>query len=297
MKRTIFAILLFLLFANSAFAECDTSPPYWCNDGSYAKNLTDAIQQNNSEWAATRTQQQHALAEQERLQKIQENLKWLNENEGRRYVSVSQHDAMQACILKTLMMGMFTSKAPARGERADPVCQKSAQNALEVGHYESLAFYRKENKIKPPRKGADNLNSQESVAAREYTNKRFEADLKTLAAGDQKRLKSLNASIEVNAKLCAKEGDARACHDMVSKPFMAAFKEILGGSKMEDVSDSASSTAMPAATKAVVAEIPTLPPMPTDLKLPENSEYDPYATQKWTCKLGFVQVGNGCQKP
>ena len=296
MNKTIFTILPFLLLANSALAECDTSPPYWCNDGSYAKNLMDAIQQNNSEWAANRTQQQQALAEQERLQKIQGNLKWLNENEGRRYVSVSQHDAMQACMLKTLMMAMFTSKAPARGERADPVCQKSAQDALEAGHYESLAFYRKENKIRPTRKSADNPNSQESVAAREYTNKRFEADLKTLAAGDQNRLKSLNASIEVNAKLCAEDGDARACHDMVSKPFMAAFKEMLRGSKWEDVSDSASSTATPAATKAAVAPKPALLPMPTDLKLPENGEYDPYATQKWTCKLGFVQIENRCQK-
>lgn len=296
MKKTVLAILPFLLFANSAFAECDTVPPYWCDDGTYADNLMDAIQQNNSEWAATRTQQQQALAEQERLQKTQENLKWLNENEGRRYVSVSQYDAMQACMLKTLMMAMFTSKAPARGERADPVCQKSAQDALEAGHYEGLAFYRKENKIKPLRKGADNPNSQESVAAREYTNKRFEADLKTLAAGDQNRLKALNTSIEMNAKLCAEESDARACHDMVSKPFMAAFKEILGGSKMEDVPDSALSMAMPAATNAVVAPKPALPPMPKDLKLPENGEYDPYATQKWTCKLGFAQVGNGCQK-
>lgn len=296
MMKTIFPILPFLLFANGAFAECDTSPPYWCNDGSYAKNLMDAIQQNNSEWAANRTQQQQALAEQVRLQKIQENLKWLNENEGRRYVSVSKHDAMQACMLKTLMMAMFTSKAPARGERADPVCQKSAQDALEAGHYESLAFYRKENKIRPPRKSADTPNSQESVAAREYTSKRFEADLMTLAAGDQNRLKALNASIEVNARLCAKEGDARACHDMVSKPFLAAFKEILVGTKMEDVSDSVSSTAMPAATKAAVAEKPVLAPMPKDLKLPDNGEYDPYATQKWTCKQGFVQVENRCQK-
>lgn len=294
MKKTIFTFLPFLLFANSAFAECDTTPPYWCNDGSYAKNLMDAIQQNNAEWAANRTQQQQAVAEQERLQKIQGNLKWLNENEGQRYVLVSQHDAMQACMLKTLLMAMFTSKAPARGERADPVCQKSAQDALEAGHYESLAFYRKENKIRPPRKGAENPNSQESVAAREYTNKRFEADLKTLAAGDQNRLKALNASIEVNARLCAKEGDARACHDMVSQPFMAAFKESFGGLK-RDTRYAEEAMAMPAQSRPVV-EPRALPPMPKDLKLPEHGEYDPYATQNWTCKVGYVQVGDRCQK-
>lgn len=39
-----------------------------------------------------------------------------------------------------------------------------------------------------------------------------------------------------------------------------------------------------------------LPSQPKDLKIPKNGEFDPYATQLWSCKVGFVQVGDTCQK-
>lgn len=39
-----------------------------------------------------------------------------------------------------------------------------------------------------------------------------------------------------------------------------------------------------------------LPTQPKNLKIPENGEFDPYATQLWTCKRGFSQVGNACEK-
>lgn len=53
------------------------------------------------------------------------------------------------------------------------------------------------------------------------------------------------------------------------------------------------STAMVAAPEIAVKPLPT---QPANLKIPENGEFDPYATQLWTCKTGFEQVGNSCRK-
>lgn len=288
---------LFLLgtvfVTNSAFAECDTLPPYWCNDGSYAKNLMDAIQQNTLEDGMARTQQQQQLAEKKRQLEIQANLKWLTESEGRKYVAVSSLDAMKSCILKTLLGAMFSNKPPARGGQADSDCQQGARYGIDAGHYESLAFYRKENKIKPPRKGTDTPGSQESIAALAYRNKRFEDDLKMLSAESQVALKEVSSSTETNSKLCAEQGDALACHEMITKPFAAAFKEVFGRTKKGGMH---ASMVTPAVSSPVIAAKPALPPMPKDLKLPENGEYDPYAIRKWSCKVGFVQVEDRCQK-
>lgn len=287
----------FLAFVNFAYAECSTLPPYWCDDGSYAMNLMDAINQNNLEVGTAQVQQQKQLAEKKRQVAIQENLKWLNEGEGKGYVATSQRAAQvtQSCVLGTLMMAMF-AKPPARGEQAaEPACQQSARHNLEEVRYESLAFYRKENKIKPLRKGIDNPDSQESITARAYRNKRFEADLMELPAESREELKALNAGQEANVKLCAEKGDALACHEMITKPFAAAFKEAFG-QRIVGRRNTAAPMAAPAQPQPVVAETRVLPPIPKDLKVPENGEYDPYATQKWTCKVGFVQVEYRCQK-
>jgi len=297
MKKTIFTIFPFLLFANSAFAECDTFPPYWCNDGSYAEGLMDAIQQNNLEVGTAQVQQQKQLAEQKRQLAIQENLKWLSESEGKEYVAASQRAAQvtQSCVLGTLLMAMF-DKQFSRGE-AGSVCQQSARHNLKVARYESLAYYRRENKIKPLRKGVDNPDSQESIAAIAYRNKRFEADLMELPAESRNDLKALNAGLEANLKLCAEKGDAQACHEMITKPFAAAFKDVLGLIQRKGGGrNAAAPMAAPEQPKQAVAETRVLPPMPRDLILPENGEYDPYATQLWSCKVGFIQVKHGCQK-
>jgi hypothetical protein len=48
-----------------------------------------------------------------------------------------------------------------------------------------------------------------------------------------------------------------------------------------------------------VAPAPPAKPLPTrpkDLKIPENGEFDPYAKRLWTCKKGFVQVDESCQR-
>lgn len=296
MKIAILVLLPNLVFANSAFAECDTLPPYWCNDGSYAKDLMDAIQQNNLEEGTAQVQQQKQLAEQKRQLAIQENLKWLNESEGKGYVATSQRAAQvgQSCALGTLMMAMF-AKPPARGGQAEPACQQVARNNLEEARYESLAFYRRENKIKPLRKGVDNPDSQESLAAKAYRNKRFEADLMGLPSERRNEFKALNAGLEANVRLCAEKGDALACHEMITKPFAAAFKE-LSGQTIGGRGYTAAPIAASAQPQPVAAETRVLPPVPRDLKLPENGEYDPYATQRWTCKVGFVQAENRCQK-
>jgi hypothetical protein len=229
MKKRALAIFPFMLIANIAFAECDTVPPYWCNDGSYAKNLMDAIQQNNLEVGTAQAHHQNQLTEQKRQLVIQENLKWLSESEGRGYVAASQRGAQlgQACVIRTLMMAMFAAKPPARGAQAEPDCQQGARDNLEEVRYESLAFYRKENKIKPRLNGVDNPDSQESIAAMAYINKRFEADLMELPAESREEFKALNASVEANVKLCAEKGDALACHEMITKPIAAAFKKVL----------------------------------------------------------------------
>jgi hypothetical protein len=48
---------------------------------------------------------------------------------------------------------------------------------------------------------------------------------------------------------------------------------------------------------AASAEPPArpLPTQPRGMKIPKNGEFDPYATQLWSCKRGFVQVGETCQ--
>lgn len=233
MKKKTWFVLSFLFFGNAAFAECSTFPPYWCDDGTYAENLMDAIQQNNLEAAEAQMQQQKQLAAQKRQLAIQENLKWLNDSEGKAYVAVTQAAAEggQACVTKTLMRSMFSNRPPSRGGQADAVCQQSAHDSLTENRYESLVYYRKANRIRPMRKGVDNPDSQEAVAARDYLSKRFEADLLTLPVGSREEASALNASTEANAKLCADQGDALACHEMVMKPFAAAFKELFGNLK------------------------------------------------------------------
>lgn len=233
MKKKTWFVLSFLFFGNAAFAECSIYPPYWCDDGTYAENLMDAIQQNNLEVAEAQMQQQRQLAAQKRQRAIQENLKWLNESEGKTYVAVTQAAAEggQVCVTKTLMLSMFSNRPPSRGGQADAACQQSARDSLAENRYESLAYYRKANRISPMRKGADNPDGQEAVAARAYLSKRFEADLLTLSASSREEIRALNISTEANVKLCADQGDALACHEMVTKPFAAAFKELFGSLK------------------------------------------------------------------
>lgn len=54
----------------------------------------------------------------------------------------------------------------------------------------------------------------------------------------------------------------------------------------------------PASEIMAAPETPSkpLPVQPKDLKIPKNGEFDPYATQLWSCRVGFVQVGDTCQK-
>lgn len=54
----------------------------------------------------------------------------------------------------------------------------------------------------------------------------------------------------------------------------------------------------PASEIMAAPETPSkpLPVQPKDLKIQKNGEFDPYATQLWSCKVGFVQVGDTCQK-
>lgn len=254
----------------------------------------DAINQNNLEIGMENIRRQRESADRALQRKIEENLKWLNESEGRAYVVVTRDAAErgQACVTKTLLGAMF--RRPSRGEPADTVCQQSARDSLAEARYESLAHYRKASRNRPMRKGADNPDSLENAAARAYLFKRFEADLLALPATRREELRSLGASTEANMKLCADPGDALACHEMVTKPFMAAFKELFGGLE-RDKRHAEAAMATPAPSRPAV-EPRVLPPMPKDLKLPEHGEYDPYATQKWTCKIGYVQVGDRCQK-
>lgn len=296
MKQILFALPL-LAFTNFAYAECSTFPPYWCDDGSYAEDLMDAINQNNLDIGMENIRQQRGVAERALRLKIQENLKWLTESEGRSYVSVSQNagQTFKACSAATMMRALFATKLPVRGDQADQNCQQAAANNIKEVRYESLAFYRKSNKIIPSPKGADNPEGRDSLAARAYRNKRFEDDLMTLPPESRREIRALNDGLEADMKLCAEQADALACHDMVAKPFTAAFKEFAsqmkGGRR-----NSAEYMAPPVQPASATTELRRVLPMPKDLIIPDNGEYDPYATQKWSCKVGYSQVENRCQK-
>ena len=230
MKKLKWCFALSLLVAGTAFAECETLPPYWCDDGSQANDLMDAVMHNQFQDAAARTRQQMKLIEKKRQAIIQENTKWLNKAEGSRYVSVNESAGhrYQGCAVGVLMGSMFASKPPQRGEKADSVCQQAAIENRQVVLYETLAYYRKEHKMKPLAQGLAVASEGEAISAYEYRKKRFENDLKELPAEDQRQLQELSSGMESNMKLCAEHADALACNEMVTKPLAAAFRETFG---------------------------------------------------------------------
>lgn len=256
----------------------------------------DAINQNNLEIGMENIRRQRESADRVLQRKIEENLRWLTESEGRGYVSASANaaQASKACTVAVMMRAMFATKPPVRGGQADPNCQQAAVNAIKEVRYENLAYYRKAHKIIPLPKGTDNPEGRDSLAAKSYQNKRFEVDVMALPPESRGEVRALNEGVEANLKLCAEQADALACHEMVTKPFKAAFKELSDDLK-RDKRHAEAAMAMPVPSRPAVKPR-VRPPMPKDLKLPEHGEYDPYATQKWTCKVGYVQVGDRCQK-
>lgn len=230
MKKLKWYFALSLLTVGTAFAECETLPPYWCDDGTQADSLMDAVMHNQFQDAAVRTQQHRNLAEKKRQAIIQENSKWLTKAESRRYISVGESAAQryQGCVVGVLMSSMLAPKPPQRGEKADAVCQQAAIENQQVVLYETLAYYRKEHKKKPLAQGPAVPSEGEATSAYEYRKRRFESDLKTLPAEEQRRLQELSSGMESNMKLCAENADALACNEMVSKPLAAAFNETFG---------------------------------------------------------------------